>query len=180
MKLKGFDIQAKPYDEAIFHVLGQPVTFRAKVVSDYKDFNSAVPEPTPPITTDRTGLKTKNPRHPDYIKKMEKYNEQQTVFMLMESLSETPDLEWTILSLAEPNTLTFDNLQKEFTSAGFPLATASKVINLASSANGLTEKLVETARETFTTGEQVAESESDSPQDEATSTPSGVPARGLE
>lgn len=180
MKLKGFDIKDKPFDEATFHVLGQPVTFRAKVVSDYNAFKAAVPEPIPPLSVDRAGNKSKNLRHPDFIKRMEKFNEQQTVFMLMESLSETPDLDWTILSLEEPSTLTFDNLQKEFTDAGFPMATASKVINLASSANGLTEKLVEAGRESFSQGEPEAESQSDSPEAEPTSTPSGVPVSDSE
>jgi hypothetical protein len=180
MKLKGLNISERPYDEAQFDVLGQKVTFRAKVVSDYSDFKAAVPEPQPPVTVDRTGVKTKNPRHPDYIKKMEKYNEQQTVFMLMDSLSATPDLEWTLLDLAEPTTLTFDNLQEEFTSAGFPLATTSKIINLASAANGLTERIVDSARESFTPEALPEQSELDFQEGEANATQSGVLAPASE
>lgn len=150
MKIKGIDLKAKPYDELTVHVLGQPVTFRAGVVSNHEDFKRMHPEPKAPIRTDRQGNKVPVLNDPSFVKKLEARNEAQAIYTIKKSLEEhTPDLSWEFLDDAELDTLTFDNLDKEFSEMGMPLTTAARVVNLATSANGLSEKMVSLARDTF-------------------------------
>lgn len=161
MKIKGIDLHARPYDERDFYVLGQKVTIKAQVVSNIADFEKTFPEPQPPKRLVR-GSTVPQPHFgdPSYKTAMEDYAEARLVWMIVTSLSVTDDLEWDVINLEELETLTLDNLNKEFVDAGFPMATAGKVINLATSVNGLSEPMVEVARESFLPEAQESQEES--------------------
>lgn len=147
MKIAGLTI--KPYQEHTFDILGSQVTFRAGVVTDYKTFTTMCPMPKPPLRIMRGGDKIENVNDPGFKKKMEKYNTARVVYMIMKSLEMTEGLEFTICNLEEPESLTMENLLEEFTSAGIPEMFGHKIINLATSANGLTESILEAARKDF-------------------------------
>lgn len=166
MKIKGLDIKSKPYDEATFNIVGTPVTIRARVVTDYKQFNEIFPEPKAPNKRMASGEIIPQFNDPAYRKKIQTYSDAKTVYMLVTSLSETEDLDWETIDLANPETLTMDNLINEFAEAGIPDAVASKIINLATSVNGLTEKIVDTARQSFSMEEEPPEAESEVSQNQ--------------
>jgi hypothetical protein len=151
MKIKGFDLAARPYDEATFNVLGQEVTFRAQIVTDFAAFDTMFPEPKAPIRTTRDGITGPNLTDKGYKKAVEDRNQARFVFMLAKSLLATPDLAFEFINVEDVATLTMDNLTKEFSSAGFPDMTTHEIINLATSANGLTAKMVGVARQSFFT-----------------------------
>jgi len=147
MKISNFTPETT--QERTFNIVGKDLTFKAKVITDFKAFEELCPTPLAPIRVTRDNVKTRNVKDPKFLEKLEAHGSARMVYMIMESLSVTEGIEWTLLDPADVETMTEANLMQEFGDAGIPEMIANKIIRLATDTNGLTDTLLKDRRETF-------------------------------
>jgi hypothetical protein len=146
MKIKGRSFDA-PSDVTITVNVGEDVVFlKAKAVLDYDEFTKLVPMPEPPEVIKAGGQRIKNTESPKYKEAMTKWSLQRTQYMILKSLEATEDLEWDTVKLDDPET--WANLESELNKA-FTIYGAFRVMQGVMRANGLDEKMLDEARDSF-------------------------------
>ena len=123
------------------------LVFKAGPVKSYEDFTKMVPQPEPPQVLVAGGKTITNTDDPDYNSSMMKWAELQTHYMIIESLKQTPDLEWETVEADMPNT--WGNYAEELRSFGLVETEIVRLINLVKAANGLDDDLITEARDRY-------------------------------
>jgi len=175
MKING-KVLDTPAVEIIPLLRGEDTIFlQAKCVTDYSKFEAICPSPEAPFIQ-RPGQKpVPNFEDPIFVKKLDEHSELRSSYMIIESLSATPELEWETVDMTKPETWKnyLDELRKCFSEIQ-----CTQIISGVMSANGLNSERIDKARKDFLVGTQVLPEEQVSQLDEASPTQSGESAKG--
>lgn len=173
MKMHGKKID-RPNREiiAIPRADGEDLIFIATAVLNYDEFNKMCPMPQPGVKLMKGGEKQFDFSSPSYMADLQRYSEKKYAWTIIQSIRETPGLEWETVDYGDPQT--WGNYVKELTNSGFSDIECQRILRGVSDANCLNEGKVEEARKRFLAGigqEQSAKSSFHLP--ELHSTPSG-------
>lgn len=119
----------------------------ATAIENWDEFESLVSEPVPPEILKPGGRKIINRDDPKYKQEMSKYAEMRTSYMIVKSLSDTPDLEFELIDLKKPET--WGNYVEEFRQAGVTEYEQIRIMQGVMRANALDEEMIKEARERF-------------------------------
>jgi hypothetical protein len=155
MKYKGQKIKGK--NEEIIPIFRKEgnIIFVAKSVQNWERFENLVEEPQPPTITKPGGVKVEDRNSASYKELLGKYAETKTDFLVIESLRNSPDLEWESIDYEKPNT--WVNWRKELKESDFTEIEISRVLVGVMRANSLDESMIDEARSDFLHGQQGSE-----------------------
>lgn len=150
---------------------GGTIIFIVQGVVDLQPFFAICPTPKPPMATKPGKVKVPNFEDKGYIAAMDAWWQKRTNWMGIKSLEGTEDLEWETVSMTDPET--YKNWTTELQAAGLVDAELTRLMNAIMEVNGLSETLVEEARQSFLTSQASQENGQSSPLAEAPTTQSG-------
>lgn len=176
MKLGGRKLSEVNIEEIFIPRKDGDLRFIAKGVNDNSDFDKLCPQPKPPIRIKPGGERVQNVEDAAFKAANKRYADQKFAWIVIQSLRDTPDLEWEKVKLDDPNTWVL--WQEEMKESGFVDAEIQRVVYGCMSANGLNEARIEEARKSFLAGMEAQKENSSSPSTELTFTPSGEPVKG--
>jgi hypothetical protein len=177
MKIRGKVIQGPNVEIiAIPRSDAEDIIFKAEAVRDYSEFDALCPEPKPPMVKNAKEGDTLDVKDPTFIKQLDRYAENKIAWMILKSLSATPDLEWETVKWNDKTT--WRNYRQELADAGFSLYEIRRIENGVMIANGMSESRMEEARKRFLASQQAPQVESSSQKEEQNSTQSGGPVSG--
>lgn len=151
MKIAGKVLSGPRIETLVLPRQDGDIVIRAQAVSDFADFEKMCKEPQPkmkmvpgggaqvPIVTDE-----------DYIKKLTKFADLKTDWMILKSLEATENLEWETIKPDEPET--WGNYKDELKAAGFSFAESAMIIRTVTDACGLNQAKIEEATKLFLAG----------------------------
>lgn len=182
MKIGGIEIigdLAKPNEDIL--VLPRPndnqIVLTARAILEYETLANLCPAPKPrQIFTKSKGWHP-DEKHKDYLEALNIYANRKLAYIVLKSL-EPSNIEWSTVDMAVPGTWT--NWEDELMENGFSVKECNLITGLALTVNQLDESKLEEARELFLQGQEREVNESDSPNSEANTTPSGEPANPSE
>ncbi len=175
MLLGGQKIAGPRIETLVIPVGNRRLVFKAKLVKDYEDFDKLCPRPLPATLMLPGGEKKADIKNPDYLAKLKEYSNRRTDWMILESLSATPDLKWETVEAAKPET--WGNYHKELEEAGLSESEQVRIIQLVLAANGLDQDKIDSATHSFL-AEEAERSAQSSPTGAGPSTQSGEPVNG--
>jgi|2_EtaG_2_1085320.scaffolds.fasta_scaffold00029_3 hypothetical protein len=179
MKLQGKTIQPpKPLTIPVFRD-GKNLGLLAGPVLSFQSFTDMCPKPEPPASYDvKTGTKEQLKEDPAFLKSLDIWADRKTNWMVLTSLSSSPDLVWDTVDMEKPET--WKNFREEMESC-FSAQEVDIIISCVFDANVPTEKRGEEASDLFTdTSTEMDQEVSESPTEEQNSIPSGEPVSDLE
>ena len=155
MKINGQKIEGPNVEVIVIpRAEGKHIVFKAKAVLDYDGFNRDYPIPAPPKSQKPGGIWFENPEDPNYKDLLDKRASFHTDWMILESLSATPGLEWETVD--KKNHETWANWREELKNSGFNVREVNMIFEGVWRANSLDEKMVKEARESFFRSQQAA------------------------
>jgi hypothetical protein len=155
MKFKGKKLEGP--NEVIIPILrdGEDMIFKARAVLSYEEFDRVCPVPKPPMVllkgNDEATPALKDPK---YMKAMDEYSLKRSAFMIITSLSATPELEWESVKMDDPST--WIGYEEELRKAGLSAMEIGRLIGGVLDANGLDEQKIEEAKKRFLASQRVA------------------------
>lgn len=166
MKIKGVELHKLPDETVVFIHSDQEIVFKLKAVTDWSQCEKLLPEPTPPMRMVK-GKKEANYQDVNYKKQLEDFSNKRFAWMMIESLSATPDIEWEIVDPQDPNTWLkwTDELLEVLLPAELTQLTQGML-----RANALDTKHMEEARKAFLARQEATQSDQSGNQAEQTST----------
>lgn len=126
---------------------GSLITFTLAPVTDFTELRVLCPAPTPPTVFIQGGKQAYDLKAPEYLKELEKYNEQVGQYILIKSLMATKDLEFALVRLEDPST--WHLLQQELNESGLTAIDQSNLMDAFKRANGISKSGLDEARERF-------------------------------
>ncbi len=156
---------------------GGNIIFVVKGVVDIEPFYAICPGPKAPVDMLPGGKTRENIEDPGYKDELNRWWSKRSAWIAITSLRDSPELEWDRVKFDDPNTWT--EWQKELQEAGFVDGEIGRVLTAIMDVNGLSEALVEEARQSFLTTRANQASGQSSPTVAPASTPSGTPASEL-
>lgn len=156
---------------------GQNIVFKAQAVLDSTRFNTLAPEPTPPLRR-LAGQDVDTPwlDEPEYLKKRVAHAKLWFAWIVLESLSATPGLEWDTVQENDPTT--WLNYEKELRDSGFSISECNFIVNKVMEANCLSDAKLKEARDSFLAEEVERQKKLSSPPAVPSGTQSGEAAKG--
>lgn len=148
MRYKGRTI-SEGYQIVVIPKGGVNLVFKAKAVRDYSRFDAMVPAPIPPIIQTVGEPNRPDFADPGFQSQSMLHARKRTAFMILESLKDSPDIEWETVDINNPDT--YLNLQPELDSVFSP-SEQGFIFNAISTANGLNTEKIEEATESFLAG----------------------------
>ena len=176
MKLAGKKVEGVNVETIVLpRKNGEDLVFKAKAVLDYENFDSICKLPEPPLKQIR-GQTHPVPDVKDdrYLKQLDEWAENKTHWMILESLSETPDLEWENVDRLDPST--WKNYVAEVREAGITDGEFAMIHRAVIEVCGLSEAHIKEATESFLSMVARQAAEQSSHTEEALSMQSGEPA----
>lgn len=171
MKLQGKQIsRPKPRTFKIYRV-PEPLEFTVQAVIDFSEFEELCPEPKPPSVAKPGKKPYLDYEDGGYQKKMSKYGERRTQYVLWKSLMATEGLEFDKIKFEDPETWDLrEELKDDFTPYEI-----SEIITKIMEINAPSHDSYKEAMENFTPGPS-EEKSTQSPTDDQASSQSGKPA----
>ena len=147
MKINGKTIQGP--NEVITIVTRQTgdLVFKARAILDYMKFDELCKVPTAPFKKMPDGTTFPDFDDKDYKVRIRTYSERKVGYMIIESLSATPGLEFDTIKINDPTS--WENIEKEFKTAGLTEVEIQRVIASVWDANGLDNQKIEEAKNRF-------------------------------
>lgn len=177
MRVRGKTVTAPPPVHCDIYRGPEKITFVCNAVLDYEKFDDLVPVPKPPLITSRkAGTSTRDVNDPSFLEKVNRYATLRTAYLVITSISGTPDLEWDMVKLDDPETwFKYEDELRSFLSE----PEMERLTKAVMEANSPTEARQSEALDRFTPSQEEAES-SQSQVGELPTTPSGEPAKDSE
>ena len=147
MKVGGVPITAPPEEVLVLPRGENQLVFRATAI-EWDDFNSACPEPTPPVVLGKGGEKIPNLKDETYRHQLEVHADRRVAYLAIRSL-EPSDIEWDSVDRDDPKTWT--KFEDDLLSAGLVPIEVNRIIQLCLDANQLDEGKLKVARRGFST-----------------------------
>lgn len=122
--------------------------FVIKAVLNDDVFNTYCPEPQPKMIT-RKDSTVPVPYVTDkkYLEQMNEHAKLRSLWMILESLSETPGLEWETIKMEDPST--WKNFYEELRTSGLTMFEQSKLIEAVMNVNIVTDEAISEATKAF-------------------------------
>lgn len=151
MKMHGKKID-RPNREiiAIPRADSEDIIFIATAVLNYDDFHKMCPMPEPGVKLMKGGEKQLDFGSKTYMADLQHYSEKKYAWTVIESLKNTPGLEWETVNVGDPST--WKNYEKELVNSGFSDIECQRILRGVSDANCLNEDKVDEARKRFLAG----------------------------
>lgn len=176
MKLHGIKIEGPASKTIVFPRSTGNIAFVLQAVLEADEFDKVLSIPKPPVRLLKGGQKQVFIDDPEYRKKMEKWGTAKHHWMFLKSISATPGLEWETIKVDDPETWT--NYETELIAAGLTEPERLRIMQAYIEVQGLDDKKIEEATNSFLAGLQEAKAEELSPSTDLKDTPSGDPAKG--
>lgn len=154
---------------------GGNIIFKVQGVIDLEPFYKICPQPKPPFKIVSSGKKVIDVDNKIYKDSMDQWWNKRTAWIAINSLKATEGLEWETVDFSNPDT--WLNWQKELQDSDFADAELGRILNAVLEVNGISEALVEEARQSFLVTQAQEQEQSDSPMGEQKTTPSGEPVK---
>ncbi len=155
MKYKGQTVKGSNQEVIPIPRPDGDIVFIATAVKNWSEFDKLVPEPTPPQVIKPGGSKMEDRKDPKYKKLLQEWAEEKSNYLVVQSLKDSPDVEWETIDLENPET--WSNWKTELEEAGFTEIEVSRVMVGVMRANSLDEKMIDEARANFLLGQQGSE-----------------------
>lgn len=149
MKLKGMkkaplnvEVVVLPRSE------GTELVFKFRAVLNIDEYEKQYPKPNAPYLR-RPGQQNATPDfdNPKYREQLTEWSKQQTLWLFLQSIKETEDLEWETVELNNPET--WKNIEKELEDFGINSYEHAHLINAMLKVNALSDDHIREARERF-------------------------------
>lgn len=126
----------------------EEIYFMARAVVDMSEFDAVCKRPEPPMIQHK-GQSQAVPDSSDkkYLAQIEDYAKKRTCYMIIKSLSATPDLNWEKVVITNPDT--YSSYAEELKSFGLLDMEIDRILQGVFEANGLNESKVEEAKKRF-------------------------------
>lgn len=148
----------------------QELVIRARAFRDWDEFNALCPVPEAPGRHERGKGFVRNFEDKTYKDRVAQRARQQVGWMVLKSLYE---VEWSTVEAENPKT--WPKWEDELKDSGFTQIECNLIIALVMDVNSLNEDKMRQARESFSLGQEEAQSDSNSQTSEQENTPSGEP-----
>lgn len=126
------------------------IVFKLVAVLDYKEFDQLCPTPQAPEIIKPGGERYRDPTHPTYLKKMEEIQSLKTSWLFIQTLKDTPDLEWESVKYNDPST--WSKYGDELSGSGLSPVEVGVLLRGVIEVNGLDEAKIEEATARFLAG----------------------------
>lgn len=135
---------------------GKDFIIIATAVQSYAEFDKLVDEPKPPNRV-FAGDSTPTPDFKDkgYLDQIKNYNSQRWTWMMIESIRNTPDLEFEKVVFDQPET--WKQFEPELKESGFSQNEIAYIMSKIVEVNGLSERMLEEARQRFLVSQREAQ-----------------------
>jgi hypothetical protein len=151
MKIKGKTIEQPAEEVIVFPRKSGNLVFKAKPVKNYEDFEKICPTPVPESILKPGGVQSQDVENPKYKKELDDWAACKTHWMILKSLSATPDLEWDTVDMSKPET--YANYVKELEECGLTAIEVSKLFEIIQVACGLNQDKIDEATAAFLAGQ---------------------------
>jgi len=151
------------------------IVFKAQAVNDFDDFEKLCPEPKPKFIQRPGQASEEYLDDPEYKKERMTWAGQRLDWMILESLSVTPGLEWTKVNMDSPST--WELYKEELKDSFFNDMEINRIVDGVLKANCLSEKAIEEAEKRFLAIRQEQSELENSQEAVEKSTPSGQLAK---
>jgi hypothetical protein len=121
--------------------------FRCKAVLDYDVFDKLCPRPEAPVVLYPGGRKAANPEDKGFKERLAHYGVLRFAWMVITSLSATPNLEWDKVLADKPDS--WPKYEEELKESGFSQIEVGRITNGVLEANCLDETKLDEARKRF-------------------------------
>jgi len=150
MKVKGKKLEGR--NKVIIPILRPEgnIILIAEAIDNFNEFDKLVQFPIAPIRTLPGGVRESHTADPAYLVKVDEFSTMRSNYMIIRSLSATPDLEWETVDITKPET--WQNVRQELLDSGLIETEIIRIINCISEANGLDDSVIERARKDFLAG----------------------------
>lgn len=153
------------------------ICIRAAAVLSYDEFHKIVPSPKPPEKIIKGGARVPDFESRFYKGELNDYGRHKQNWMFLKSLAASTEITWETIDWTDPTT--WGNYEKELEEAGFSEFERQMIFALVMEANGLDQRKLEEARESFLTAlANPQPNGSTSPKVEPNSTPNGEQPSG--
>lgn len=123
------------------------IVFIAKPVLNYAKFDELCPMPKAPLITEPGKTPYPDVTDDKYIASLQSYSAKRTSWLMLESLKDTPGLEWDTVSYTDPST--WEGHVKELEDSGFTPREINEIHGAVIKANNLDDSQLEAARNRF-------------------------------
>lgn len=150
MKYKGQHIVSRPKREILAFFQGEskePIGFVLEAVVDYKEYEERFPTPKPRPMLKAGGERTFDYDNPDFKQSWSQWHTDRINWLILKTLSATPELEWETVDPSDPKT--WPNFQNELKEAGFNPAEIEHLKARAITINNIDESMMKQARDRF-------------------------------
>jgi len=153
MKIKGKVIEQPSEEVIVFPRKSGNIVFKAKPVSNYKDFEKICPAPKPEQIMKPGGEISQDIESPKYKKAIDEWAERKVHWMILKSISATEGLEWDTVDMSKPET--YENYIAELEGSGITAMEVSKLFQIVQIACGLNQDKIDEATKSFLAGQAV-------------------------
>jgi hypothetical protein len=153
MKINGHVVNAMEPKVLVIPKGNENIVFKAQPVLDYDEFDKLCPKPEAPGVLKPGGERFVDVRDSDYLKKLDIWASNRVHWMVLKSLSATPNLEWETVNMSDSTT--WKNYADELTKSGFSNLELRMIVDMVITACGLNEEKIEQATKSFLAGQQV-------------------------
>jgi len=174
MKINGVKVKGAYEEVIVFPRQTGNLVFKARAIADYSAFEKLCPTPVPPTRRYPGGREVKDVEDPKFNEALDKWANDKTDWMVLESLKVTPGLEWETVDVSDSET--WGNYKDELKEAGLSPAEQGRLIECVGSANGLDQSKIDEATESFLVAQAAAANPESFLGSEQPATPSGEPA----
>jgi hypothetical protein len=151
MKIGGKKLEGVSTRRIIIPRQDEDIVIIAKGITSYAEFNKICPPPDPVMKIYPDGRKELDSENPDYRKALTKWSERKGQWMILESLSATPDLEWEKVKIDDPET--WGSYHQELVDAGFVEYEIARIVDGVMTANGINQEMIMEAEKRFLAGQ---------------------------
>lgn len=123
------------------------MVFVVKPVRDYEVFEAMCPPPKGQEKIGKNGQKFEDVESPEYKTAFTAWLETRTAWMILQSIRDTPDIEFEIVKMTEP--ATWLRLEDELEESGILPMERLRLIGAVLNVNGLNQDKIEKARASF-------------------------------
>lgn len=147
MLLKGQKLGKVRTDYAVFKRPDGDVVLHLNPIPDPSEFEKIYPQPEVPTKMGKGGAKIQRLDDPGYLEKLKSYSEAKWAWIILQTIKDTPELEFEVVKLEDPNTWT--KYREELKESGFTEGELLYLTRRILETNSLDQSKLDEARDAF-------------------------------